>query len=177
MMFIPAAPRYALLRAASPRYASQHFATQRLLHRGIWLVWGMLIPFSAQAADMLNCKTYANRTSALALRALLNIPSIDASVGVFIFRKSYSYCLNADEVPPLVFTPEEAPIVAGVIPPGTLPATGAEESRGRLPLTRSASPISPTASPKVVSADTDQPLCLKHGMKTVYKNRSWRCRK
>jgi hypothetical protein len=126
---------------------------------------------------MNDCRTYANRTSALALRALLNIPSIDASVGVFIFRKSYAFCLNADEVPPLVFTPEEAPIVADLIPPGTLPATGLEESRGRLPLTRSVSPTSPTASPKVVSADTDQPLCLKHGMKTVYKNRSWRCRK
>lgn len=173
MMFIPAALRASTRRRATLRLASLRGATQRFFLVGAIMV----VSGAVSAAEMNACHAYANRTSALALRALLNVPSVDASVGVFIYRKAYSYCLNADEVPQLVFTPEEAPIVAGVIPPGTLPATGLEESRGRLPLTRSVSPTSPTASPKVVSADTDQPLCIKHNMKTVYRGKSWRCRK
>jgi hypothetical protein len=132
----------------------------------------------AKAADMRDCRTYANRGSALALRQLLGFPFVDVAAGKFLYRKAYSFCLNADELPPMTFTPEEQPIIDDAIPtprekpPGSVPATDApsedEQVRGNLPL---------APSKKIVAGPAGQPLCIRHKMKTVYKGKSWRCRK
>jgi len=91
-----------------------------------------MLPLAAHAADMSDCHAYANRGSAAALRQLILFPFLaDPSVGRFLYRKAYSYCLNADEVPVLAFTAEEQPIVDGLPaptprpepPPASVPAT------------------------------------------------------
>lgn len=81
----------------------------------------VMLPLASQAADMTDCKVYATRTSAMALKALLGIPFIDVSTGRFLFRKAYTFCVNADEVPALVFTEEEQPIVDGLPAPKLRP--------------------------------------------------------
>jgi hypothetical protein len=142
----------------------------------------ILISAPTQAADMKDCKTFANRGSAAALRQLIDFPFIDVAVGRFLYRKAYSFCLNADELPSMVFTPEEQPIVDDAIPtpiprekpPGSVPAVDPSEDeqvRGNLPL-------APSKSKKVADPGSgDQPLCVRHKMKTVYQGKHWRCRK
>jgi hypothetical protein len=124
---------------------------------------------------MTTCKIYANRGSAFALRQLLGLPFIDDAAGKFLFRKAYSYCVLQDEVPELTFTHEEQPIVDGLPPPappvrpGSVPATDPADA-----------PVDAPAAPKAKAtktASTDQALCVRHHMRTVYTGRHWNCRK
>jgi hypothetical protein len=112
---------------------------------------------------------------------MLGMPFVDATVGRVLYRKAYTFCLNADELPPMTFTPEEQPIIDDVIPtprekpPGSVPATDApsedEQVRGNLPL-------APSKPRKIADpGPAGQPLCVRHKMRTVYKGKSWRCRK
>jgi hypothetical protein len=119
-----------------------------------------LLPLAAHAAEMNGCHAYATQTSAAALRQLLGVPWIDVAAGRFLYRKAYTYCLNSDEVPPLVFSPEQQTIVDG------LPA----------PAPRPEPPPAVDPAP-AVPALTGQPLCVKYGKRTVYKGKSWRCAK
>lgn len=143
----------------------------------IWAVWlaaivilivAILAIPRARAADLADCHAYANRGSAAALRQLLGFPFIDVAAGRFLYRKAYSFCLLQDEVPAFTFTPEEQPIVDGQVvtfppmkPAGVVPA---EDSK----------PV-PADQPAATPALTGQPLCVKHGMKTAYKGKRWRC--
>jgi hypothetical protein len=94
----------------------------------------------ARAADSHDCTVYANRGSAAALKQLLGFPFIDVAAGRFLYRKAYTFCLNQDELPELVFTPEEQPIVDGLPAPkprpeppaGSVPAVGEEVEVGEL---------------------------------------------
>jgi hypothetical protein len=146
-----------------------------------WLMVVVVFASPASAADMKDCTVYANRGSAAALKALLGMPFIDVSAGRFLYRRAYTFCLNSDEVPLMTFTPEEQPIIDDAIPtprekpPGSVPATDApcedEQTCGNLP------PV-PTKPKKVAgSGPGDQPLCVRHKMKTIYTGKSWRCRK
>jgi hypothetical protein len=103
----------------------------------VWLlaVLGIIVATMnvVRAADMGDCKTYAARGSAAALKALLSFPFIDVASGKFLYRKAYTFCVNADEMPVMVFTPEEQPIVDGRVTPfppmkpeGSVPATEAK---------------------------------------------------
>jgi hypothetical protein len=134
-----------------------------------------LLPLTAHAAEMSYCKIYANRGSAFALRQLLGLPFIDDAAGKFLFRKAYSYCVLQDEMPELTFTHEEQPIVDGLPPPvppvrpGSVPATDPADD-----------PVDAPAAPKAKTTKTasaDQPLCVRHGKRTVYSGRHWNCRK
>lgn len=133
----------------------------------VFLVWAIMS--IARAADMTDCHAYANRGSAAALRQLLGMPFIDTSAGRFLYRRAYTYCLNSDEVPALVFTPEEQPIVDDAIPlprekpPGSVPTTDPAESN-----------LGAKVTPKVTPAKGEA-LCIKHGRRTVYSGLHWRC--
>lgn len=74
-----------------------------------------------------------------------------------LWLQSYTACINADEVPPVEVPPDAAPII-DAMPPGEAPASGP------LPVQK---PV-----PKVAAGE---PLCVKHGMKTVYNGKHWRC--
>ena len=117
----------------------------------------LALPLAAHAADMSDCHAYANRGSAAALQALLAYPFIDVSAGRFLYRKAYTFCLNADEIPPLVFTPQEQPIVDGLLEPKPPPAS--------VPATDETKPVEPQG----------KALCIKHGKRTIYRGKHWRC--
>jgi hypothetical protein len=135
----------------------------------------IFVATTAHAADVTDCRTYANRGSAAALKALLDMPFVDVGVGRFLYRKAWSYCVNADEVPPMTFTAEEQPIVDDAIPlpkakpPGSVPAVDPQDEPigGNLPLAPS--------KVRVKAAAKGEALCIRHGKKTVYHGRSWRC--
>jgi hypothetical protein len=133
-----------------------------------------LLPLTAHAAEMTTCKVYANRGSAFALRQLLGLPFVDDAAGKFLFRKAYSYCVLQDEMPTLNFTAEEQPIVDGLPPPpppvrpGSVPATD--------PADAPVAPVAPKAK-ATRTASADQPLCVRHNMRTVYHGLHWNCRK
>lgn len=74
---------------------------------------------AAHPAEMNTCKVYATRSSAEALRRLVGIPFIDVAAGRFLYRKAYTYCLNADEAPPIVVSETVAPLLE----PGSVGAT------------------------------------------------------
>jgi hypothetical protein len=144
--------------------------------RGLALL--ALLPLTAHAAEVSYCNVYATRVSALALRQLIGIPDVDASTGRFLWRKSYTACVNADEKPPIPLSAEEQPIVDGrvvVFPPmkpaGAVPATDTIDAPADVPV----APVAPKAATK--TASTDQPLCAKHGLRTVYSGKRWNCRK
>jgi hypothetical protein len=90
----------------------------------------------AHSADVTDCNAYANRGSAAALQQLLRFPFVDVAAGRFLYRKAFTFCVNSDEMPPLVFTPEEQPIVDGMptpptrpeLVPGSVPATDKVEA-------------------------------------------------
>jgi hypothetical protein len=136
---------------------------------------GLATVVASPAADMADCRAYANRGSAAALRQLLGMPFIDVSAGRFLYRRAYTYCLNSDEVPPMTFTAEEQPIIDDAIPlpkakpPGSVPAIDPQEEQagGNLPLAPS--------KVRVKAAAKGEALCIRHGKKTVYHGRSWRC--
>jgi hypothetical protein len=139
----------------------------------IWAVWLVAIVFlivailaipRARAADLDDCKAYANRGSALALRQLLGFPFVDVAAGRFLYRKAYSFCLLQDETPAFTFTPEEQPIVDGqvVMFPPMKPVEVAPVG-----LVETTKPPAP--------ALTGEPLCVKHGMRTAWKGKRWRC--
>lgn len=130
------------------------------------LVLLVLLPLTCHAAEMSTCKVYANRGSAFALKQLLGLPFVDDAAGKFLFRKAYSYCLLQDEVPEINFTQEEQPIVDGLPTPTPKP--------GSVPATDPADAI-PKA--RVVVSTTDQPLCVRHHMRTIYSGKHWNCRK
>jgi hypothetical protein len=145
----------------------------------IWAVWlaaivilivTILATPRARAADLDDCKSYANRGSALALRQLLGFPFIDVAAGRFLYRKAYSFCLLQDEVPAFTFTPEEQPIVDGqvVVFPPMKPASDPPEVSGKVSTNLE-------RSVPAVPALTGQPLCVKYGKRTVYKGKRWRC--
>jgi hypothetical protein len=138
-----------------------------------------LLPLTAHAAEMNSCHIYANRGSALALRQLLGFPFIDVAAGRFLYRKAYSFCLLQDETPTFTFTPEEQPIVDGqvvVFPPmkpdGVVPATDATDATDA----PADVPVAPKAKASK-TASTDQALCTRNGLRTVYTGHRWRCRK
>jgi hypothetical protein len=127
------------------------------------LVLLVMLPLAAHAADMDGCSSYATQTSAAALRRLLGVPWVDVAAGRFLYRKAYTYCLNADEVPPLVFSPEQQPIVDGLPTPAPRPEPP------------------PAAAPAAAPAATapkgqPQPLCVRYGKRTVYNGKQWRCK-
>jgi len=96
------------------------------------LALALMLPLAAHAAETADCQTYATRTSSMALRALLIVPWVDVATGRWLYNKAYFYCLNSDEVPPLVFTPEEQPIVDDALPaPVPRPETAAPPSVGK----------------------------------------------
>jgi hypothetical protein len=143
---------------------------------GAWLAAVMLLIVGimgiasrpAHSADMNDCKVYATRGSAAALKALLAFPFIDVAAGKFLFRKAYSFCINSDELPEMTFTAEEQPIVDGRITP--LPPMKPE---GVVPATDPADPV-PVVEP-AEPKPRGKALCIKHGKRTVYKGRHWRC--
>lgn len=141
-----------------------------------WLVLAVILVVvtlsitRARAADLSDCHAYANRGSAAALQQLLRFPFIDVAAGRFLYRKAYSFCLLQDEVPQLVFTPEEQPIVDGEVTP--LPPMKPE---GVVPATDPADPV--PAPAEVTPALTGKPLCVKYGKRTVYHGKHWRCQK
>lgn len=130
----------------------------------------------ANAADMGYCKVYANRMSAMALQRLVGVPFIDVSTGRFLYRKMYSACLNSDEMPEIILSEEQQPLIDGMPTPpmrpepvpGSVPATDATDIPAAIP-------VAPKAKAKVTKASTDQPLCTRHGKKTLYNGRKWRC--
>jgi hypothetical protein len=138
-----------------------------------------LIPLAAHSAEVSYCNVYATRVSALALRQLIGIPDVDASTGRFLWRKSYTACVNADEKPPIPLSTEEQPIVDGrvvVFPPmkpdGVVPATDATDATDA----PADVPVAPKAKASK-TASTDQALCTRNGLRTVYTGHRWRCRK
>lgn len=124
-----------------------------------------LVPFVGHSAEMSDCHTYANRGSAAALQQLLEFPWIDVSAGRFLYRKAYTFCLNADEIPPLVFTPQEQPIVDGLLPE---PKPRPEPPPASVPAIDPAEEAKPAEPP-------GKALCIKHGKRTVYRGKHWRC--
>jgi len=135
-----------------------------------------LLPLTAHAADLSYCKTYANRMSAMALQRLVGVPFIDVSTGRFLYRKAYSSCLLVDDEPPMILSETQQPLIDGMPspptrpepPPGSVPATDATDAPADVP-------VAPVA-PKAKATKPDQPLCTRHGKRTVYKGTHWRCR-
>ena len=162
-------------RWATPTQQSRNRRNYILRH-GITvacLLFFVMIPIVGHSAEMSFCRVYATRVSALALRQLIGIPNVDAATGKFLWRKSYSACVNADEQPPIPLSAEEQIVVGGMpsppVRPGSVPATDPADT-----------PVDAPAAPKAKATKTasaDQPLCTRHGMRTVYHGRSWNCRK
>jgi hypothetical protein len=134
-----------------------------------------LLPLTAHAADISYCRTFASRMSAQALHQLIGIPFVNVATGRFLYRQSYTFCVNADEEPPIVFSEEQQPIVDGLPPPsppvrpGSVPATDPADAPAEAP-----------AAPKAKATKTagaDQALCVRHHMRTVYHGLHWNCRK
>lgn len=100
-----------------PVYSFMLFAVLLAIMVGFLIV--TLTP--ARPAEMGYCKVYAARSSAEVLRRLIGIPFVDEAAGRFMWRKAYSSCLNADEEPPIIVTPTQAPLLEPE--PGSLPAT------------------------------------------------------
>jgi hypothetical protein len=114
----------------------------------------------------------------------------------WLWNRGYSHCLLLEEehpLPPLdwqgaidILDPNRTPaamlddanvatLIDGLPPPmpparpGSVPATDPADA-----------PVDAPAAPKAKAtktASTDQPLCSRHGLRTVYSGKRWNCRK
>jgi hypothetical protein len=112
--------------------------------------------------------------SAMTLQRLVGVPFVNVATGRFLYRQAWTSCLNSDEEPEIVLSETQQPLIDGMPTPpmrpeGSVPATDPADAPAEVP---AASKARATRT-----ASTDQPLCTKHGMRTVYHGRSWNCRK
>jgi hypothetical protein len=137
----------------------------------------VLLPLTAHAADSSYCRVYANRMSAMTLQRLVGVPFVNVATGRFLYRQAWTSCLNSDEEPEIVLSETQQPLIDGMPTPpmrpeGSVPATDPADAPAEVPV----APVAPKAK-ATKTASTDQPLCVRHHMRTVYHGLHWNCRK